>query len=156
LAVSGQIGAAGLYTVPGLIDCHVHVIACTAEEHALTMEAPSYVTAHAAVELQAMLHRGFTTVRDMAGADYGLARAVAESVLPGPRLFTGGKAAPRTSTARRTRTPPPPGCSVARAFSAPSRRRRTATSSSRGTIPSTTSPLWPSRPRRSHTSSRPV
>jgi hypothetical protein len=31
-------------------------------------------------------------VRDMADADCGLARAVAEGTLPGPRLFAGGKA----------------------------------------------------------------
>jgi imidazolonepropionase-like amidohydrolase len=93
---SAEIDAAGLYAVSGLIDCHVHVIACTADEHALTMEAPSYVTAQAAVELRAMLARGFTTVRDMAGADYGLARAVAEGLLPGPRLFAGGKALSQT------------------------------------------------------------
>lgn len=93
---SGEIDASGLYAVPGLIDCHVHVTACGADEHALTMEAPSYVTAHAAVELRAMLRRGFTTVRDMAGADHGLARAVAEGVLAGPRLFTCGKALSQT------------------------------------------------------------
>lgn len=93
---STEVDAAGLYALPGLIDCHVHVIAHTVDEHALTMEAPSYVTARAAVELRAMLARGFTTVRDMAGADYGLARAVAEGVLPGPRLFAGGKALSQT------------------------------------------------------------
>jgi imidazolonepropionase-like amidohydrolase len=60
------------------------------------MEPPSYVTARAATELRAMLSRGFTTVRDMAGADCGLARAVAEGVLPGPRLFVGGKALSQT------------------------------------------------------------
>src|SRR4051812_47423286 len=93
---SSEIDAAGLYAVPGLIDCHVHVTACTADEHALTMEAPSYVTAHAAVELRALLRRGFTTVRDMAGADHGLARSVAEGLLPGPRLYAGGKALSQT------------------------------------------------------------
>jgi imidazolonepropionase-like amidohydrolase len=93
---SAEVDAAGLYAVPGLIDCHVHVIAHTVDEYALTMEPPSYVTARAAVELRAMLGRGFTTVRDMAGADHGLARAVDEGVLPGPRLFIGGKALSQT------------------------------------------------------------
>jgi imidazolonepropionase-like amidohydrolase len=93
---SAEVDAAGLYALPGLIDCHVHVIAHTVDEYALTMEPPSYVTARAAVELRAMLGRGFTTVRDMAGADHGLVRAVAEGVLPGPRLFAGGKALSQT------------------------------------------------------------
>ncbi|MCG5220048.1 amidohydrolase family protein [Streptosporangium sp. KLBMP 9127] len=91
-----EIDASGRFALPGLIDCHVHVTAYTADEHALTMRSPAYVTAHAAVELRAMLHRGFTTVRDMAGADDGLARAVDEGLLPGPRLFAGGKALSQT------------------------------------------------------------
>lgn len=95
-AAPGEVDASGLYAVPGLIDCHVHVTACTADEHALTMEAPSYVTAHAAAELRAMLRRGFTSARDMAGADRGLARAVEEDLLSGPRLFTCGKALSQT------------------------------------------------------------
>ncbi|MFB9835992.1 metal-dependent hydrolase family protein [Actinoallomurus acaciae] len=93
---SAEVDATGLYALPGLIDCHVHVTAHTVDEHALTMEAPSYVTARAAAELRATLARGFTAVRDMAGADHGLARAVAEGVLPGPRLFAGGKALSQT------------------------------------------------------------
>lgn len=93
----GPVGTAELdaghrYAVPGLIDCHVHLIACTADEQALTVQSPAYVTAHPAGELRALLGRGFTTVRDMGGADYGLAAAVAEGLFPGPRVFYGGKA----------------------------------------------------------------
>jgi len=43
-----------------------------------------------------MLDRGFTTVRDVAGADFGLAAAVEEGLLPGPRLLFGGKALSQT------------------------------------------------------------
>jgi imidazolonepropionase-like amidohydrolase len=39
-----------------------------------------------------MLDRGFTSVRDVAGADWGLAQAVDENLLQGPRLLFGGKA----------------------------------------------------------------
>jgi hypothetical protein len=40
--------------------------------------------------LQGMLMRGFTTVRDAGGADWGLAQAVEEGDVLGPRLlFTG-------------------------------------------------------------------
>jgi hypothetical protein len=50
----------------------------------------SLVTAGAAEVLGAMLLRGFTTVRDAGGADWGLARAVEEGAVLGPRvLFTG-------------------------------------------------------------------
>ena len=46
--------------------------------------------------LRGMLDRGFTTVRDVAGADFGLAAAVEEGLLPGPRLVFGGKALSQT------------------------------------------------------------
>ncbi len=42
----------------------------------------SYVTAHAATILRDMLHRGFTTVRDAAGAHFGLARRSAKDCGP--------------------------------------------------------------------------
>src|SRR5258708_33002024 len=43
-----------------------------------------------------MLRRGFTTVRDVGGADYGLAQAIEEGYLEGPRLLFGGKALSQT------------------------------------------------------------
>lgn len=92
----GEIDAAGRYAIPGLIDCHVHVIAHTADEHALTVDDPSYVAVTAATELRAMLRRGFTTVRDMGGASAGLARAVEDGHIDGPRLFCAGKALSQT------------------------------------------------------------
>lgn len=42
--------------------------------------------------MEGMLLRGFTSVRDVGGADFGLARAVEEGLIAGPRLFFGGKA----------------------------------------------------------------
>ncbi|GIL28181.1 metal-dependent hydrolase family protein [Actinocatenispora comari] len=88
----GELDGADRYAVPGLIDCHVHVTAYTADEHALTLQSPSYVAARAVDELAATLARGFTTVRDAAGADHGLAQAIEEGHVVGPRLFFGGKA----------------------------------------------------------------
>lgn len=93
---SAEIDATGRYAVPGLIDCHVHVTAFSADEHSLTMQDPSYVAVRAAVELRATLRRGFTTVRDMAGATAGLALGIAEGHIDGPRLFFGGKALSQT------------------------------------------------------------
>jgi imidazolonepropionase-like amidohydrolase len=39
-----------------------------------------------------MLDRGFTTVRDTGGADWGLKEAVVKGLIAGPRLFIAGKA----------------------------------------------------------------
>ena len=86
----------GMTVMPGLIDGHVHVNAATADLGALEEWAPSYVTARAAGILRGMLDRGFTCVRDVAGADYGIAAAVAEGLLPGPRVIFGGKALSQT------------------------------------------------------------
>jgi imidazolonepropionase-like amidohydrolase len=86
----------GMTVMPGLIDGHVHVNAATADLGALEEWAPSYVTARAGGILRGMLDRGFTCVRDVAGADYGIAAAVAEGLLPGPRVIFGGKALSQT------------------------------------------------------------
>jgi imidazolonepropionase-like amidohydrolase len=86
----------GMTLMPGLIDAHVHVTAVTADIAALTEWPSTYVTARTAGILSGMLGRGFTTVRDVAGADYGLARAVDEGYLSGPRLIYGGKALSQT------------------------------------------------------------
>ena len=37
--------------------------------------------------LEGMLQRGFTTIRDAGGADGGLAEAVEEGLVRGPRIF---------------------------------------------------------------------
>jgi imidazolonepropionase-like amidohydrolase len=82
----------GRTVLPGLIDAHVHVTAATADLSAQAEWSPAYVTAHAVRLMGAMLDRGFTTVRDVGGADFGLADAVDEGLVRGPRLHFGGKA----------------------------------------------------------------
>jgi imidazolonepropionase-like amidohydrolase len=91
-----QVDGAGLFAAPGLIDCHVHAMSVSVSPEEQTDWYPSYVTARAMGNLRDMLGRGFTTVRDVAGADAGLARAVAEDLIPGPRLIFGGKALSQT------------------------------------------------------------
>lgn len=86
------IDADGGVVMPGLIDGHVHVTAATADLGGMGEWSPNYVAAHSARNLKAMLSRGFTTVRDVAGADYGLASAVEEGLFTGPRVIFGGKA----------------------------------------------------------------
>jgi imidazolonepropionase-like amidohydrolase len=49
--------------------------------------SPSYTAARAAEIMAGMLMRGFTTVRDAGGADYGLALAVNEGYIKGPRIL---------------------------------------------------------------------
>jgi imidazolonepropionase-like amidohydrolase len=56
----------------------------------------SYLIGQAAAIMEAMLMRGFTTVRDAAGADRGLADAVDHGLFRGPRLRVCGLALSQT------------------------------------------------------------
>ncbi|WP_431877401.1 amidohydrolase family protein [Amycolatopsis sacchari] len=86
----------GAVVLPGLIDAHVHVTASTADLGSLPSTAPSYVALQSARTMNGMLARGFTTVRDASGADYGLADAQAEGLFRGPRLLFCGRALSQT------------------------------------------------------------
>ena len=84
------IDAGGRVALPGLIDAHVHVVAASHDLVGLALQAPSLVTAQASAIMRDMLHRGFTTVRDAAGADFGLQEAQQRGLFEGPRLFIAG------------------------------------------------------------------
>ena len=86
----------GKTVIPGLIDCHVHVTAATADFPALRRWSPAYTTVRALTILSAMIRRGFTTVRDAGGADWGLAQAIQQGHAVGPRLRYCGQAISQT------------------------------------------------------------
>ncbi|OHV08393.1 metal-dependent hydrolase family protein [Kushneria phosphatilytica] len=91
-----SIDLEGRTLMPGLIDCHVHVIATTADLGANALLPDSLVTARATPIMRDMLKRGFTTVRDVGGADHGLKTALEEGHFAGPRLVICGKALSQT------------------------------------------------------------
>ena len=82
--------------LPGLIDAHYH--ATLTETNAANSRdlPPTLMTARASALLRKTLMRGFTTVRDMGGADWGLRTASAEGTLLGPRLYIAGRALSQT------------------------------------------------------------
>ena len=84
------IDAGGRVVLPGLIDAHAHVTAVSHDGLRLAAQPPSLITAQAKGVLEGMLQRGFTTVRDACGADFGLQAAVAQGLFDGPRLFIAG------------------------------------------------------------------
>jgi imidazolonepropionase-like amidohydrolase len=90
------IDVGGKTVMPGLIDCHVHVIASVAHLGNNSRLPNTFAVLRAVPILAGMLNRGFTTVRDAGGADYALSRAVEEGVIAGPRLFVAGKALSQT------------------------------------------------------------
>jgi imidazolonepropionase-like amidohydrolase len=90
VADAQRIDGGGRVALPGLIDAHVHVVASSHDLVSLALKAPSLVVAESSAILRGMLMRGFTTVRDAAGADFGLQEAVAKGLFEGPRLFIAG------------------------------------------------------------------
>ena len=86
------IDCGGRTLMPGLIDCHVHVVLSEVSIPRLEGMPLTLMTAHAMRLMAGMLNRGFTTVRDTGGADWGIKAAVDQGLCPGPRLFIAGKA----------------------------------------------------------------
>jgi imidazolonepropionase-like amidohydrolase len=105
-AGAAVIDCGGHTLMPGLIDSHVHVILSEVNIRYLESIPLTLMTARAARLMLAMLNRGFTSVRDTGGADWGLKSAVDQGDIPGPRLFiagaaigpTGGHSDPRRRT----------------------------------------------------------
>ncbi|WIM11274.1 amidohydrolase family protein [Enhydrobacter sp.] len=73
--------------MPGLIDCHVHTHHSEVYINRLESVPLTLMMARSAGRLKRMLDRGFTTVRDAGGADWGTRTAVEAGLIPGPRLF---------------------------------------------------------------------
>jgi imidazolonepropionase-like amidohydrolase len=86
----------GKTLMPGLIDAHVHLIATTLNLGQLAAEPMSLTVARARHIAEGMLRRGFTSVRDAAGTDWGLAAAIDQGLIDGPRVFYAGRALSQT------------------------------------------------------------
>ncbi|MFJ4164401.1 amidohydrolase family protein [Microbacterium sp. NPDC089698] len=84
------IDGRGRWLIPGLIDAHFHAYA-TSQDGLEDERGPlSFAAINGTRRLGAALRRGFTTVRDVAGGDIGLARAIDADLFEAPRyLFTG-------------------------------------------------------------------
>ena len=80
--------------MPGLIDCHNHI------SREILAGPPSMLPSLSAARTSSVLHdmlmRGFTTLRDAAGADLGHKEAVEKGYFLGPRLFVAGKSISQT------------------------------------------------------------
>ena len=90
------IDLAGRTLMPGLIDCHVHVIATIADLAQNALLPDALVAFRSAAIMREMLHRGFTTVRDLGGATHALVAAIEEGLVEAPRLVICGKALSQT------------------------------------------------------------
>jgi imidazolonepropionase-like amidohydrolase len=77
--------------MPGLIDAHIHVVLTEVNLQLLADVPLTLLAAKGSVAMRAMLDRGFTTLRDTGGADWGIKAAVEQGLFVGPRLFIAGQ-----------------------------------------------------------------
>lgn len=100
-AAAERLPLPGMTLMPGLIDAHVHLFLHPYNEASwndqVLKEPLALRTVRAAANARATLLAGFTTVRDLgtegAGyADVGLKAAIAQGIVPGPRLLVATRA----------------------------------------------------------------
>jgi imidazolonepropionase-like amidohydrolase len=93
-----ELGDATL--MPGLIDCHTHVAPFIVDSHYLVQPGHSAdnigeAAIYGLKNAQAMLHNGFTTLRDVGGGwgvDLAVRDAIGEGVYVGPQIYAAGPA----------------------------------------------------------------
>jgi imidazolonepropionase-like amidohydrolase len=85
------IDVGGRTLMPGLIDAHMHAYASDVNMFKVEALGSAYRTAHAVRMLGFALDCGFTTVRDVGGGDYSLAKAISDGLVRAPRYFYSGK-----------------------------------------------------------------
>ncbi|RZQ63930.1 metal-dependent hydrolase family protein [Amycolatopsis suaedae] len=81
-----RVDATGHTVLPGLFDCHVHLLFDSADL-VRSLNTPFSLPFYQAIgNMRATLDCGITTVRDAAGADLGVAEAVRQGLVEGPRM----------------------------------------------------------------------
>ena len=76
----------GLTLLPGLFDTHVHVTLSGVDLWQIAQQPFSYQFYLAQQNLRSTLEAGITSVRDADGADLGIAQAVEDGLIAGPRM----------------------------------------------------------------------
>ena len=96
--------AASHTIILGLIDAHFRVWAICLRTDVIEMTSLSHIALAASHRLKSALRRGFTTVRDVAGDDPGLASAIAAGLIPSARYLYTGAALSQTGVSGDSRS----------------------------------------------------
>src|SRR3712207_4867450 len=80
------VDCTGATVLPGLFDCHVHVMISGVDTLRHLQTPFSYGFFEAVRNLRRTLAQGITSVRDAGGADLGVAEAVRTGLIAGPRI----------------------------------------------------------------------
>ncbi|GAA4322056.1 amidohydrolase family protein [Klenkia terrae] len=80
------VDCTGTTVLPGLFDCHVHVLMSGVDTLRQLQTPYSQVYFEAVPNLRRTLALGITSVRDAAGADLGVAESVRSGLVRGPRM----------------------------------------------------------------------
>lgn len=83
-----SVDCAGKTVLPGLIDCHVHLMIDGLDPLGWLHDPFSLQFYRAARAMEATLRVGITTVRDAGGADLGVQEAQRRGLVPGPRRIS--------------------------------------------------------------------
>src|SRR5215469_7320391 len=84
------IEGGGRTLMPGLIDAHWHAMLIRSNPAEAIGGDVGYNNIAAGVEATDTLMRGFTTVRDVGGAVFGMKSAIDSGLIAGPRIFPSG------------------------------------------------------------------
>ncbi|MBA2390217.1 MAG: amidohydrolase family protein [Geodermatophilaceae bacterium] len=81
-----QVDCTGKSLLPGLFDCHVHVMFSGIDVLRMMQTPFSYPFFEAIHNLRSTLDQGITMVRDAGGADLGVQQAINNGLITGPRM----------------------------------------------------------------------
>jgi imidazolonepropionase-like amidohydrolase len=84
------IDGKGKFLMPGLIDAHYHAMFSNLSQIALLTGNLGFVNLVAGKNAEALLMKGFTSIRDLGGPIFGLKQAIDAGVVAGPRIWPSG------------------------------------------------------------------